>query len=210
MFNSWLLRLFIPHLSFFINRADHTQRVLCSKQLLTLGHAKTVTKLTQTSKIVGWRANIVQWTPDPCKIRYLTQYSCKTTYLYRCSLFRVENALERKAKGWNFSVQCIYVPGTENSETVPTNCLWEKTGLLSFWSSTTISMVVGFSSRSPLAESAKALSYRHKNKHNYLLDSWEYFTSDPRRTDPTTCSVELFGVCGVCTQHMLAEKKSAV
>lgn len=51
------------------------------------------------------------------------------------------------------------VPGTENSETVPTNGLWMKTGLLSFWSSTNISMVVGFSSRSPLGDNAKALSY---------------------------------------------------
>lgn len=53
------------------------------------------------------------------------------------------------------------VPGTENSETVPTNGLWGKTGLLSFWSSTNISMVVGFSSRSPLGDNAKALSYTH-------------------------------------------------
>ncbi len=55
------------------------------------------------------------------------------------------------------------VPGTENSETVPTNWLWVKAGLLSFWSSTTISMVVGFSSLSPLGDSAKAFSYANKN-----------------------------------------------
>lgn len=55
------------------------------------------------------------------------------------------------------------VPGTENSETEPTNWLWVKAGLLSFWSSTTISMVVGFSSLSPLGDSAKAFSYTHTN-----------------------------------------------
>lgn len=56
------------------------------------------------------------------------------------------------------------VPGTENSETEPTNWLWVKAGLLSFWSRTTISMVVGFSSLSPLGDSAKAFSYTHTYK----------------------------------------------
>lgn len=55
-------------------------------------------------------------------------------------------------------LQTMHVPGTENSGTVPTNWLWVKAGLLSFWSSTTISMVVGFSSLSPLGDNAKAFS----------------------------------------------------
>ncbi len=70
------------------------------------------------------------------------------------------------------------VPGTENSETVPTNWLWVKAGLLSFWSSTTISMVVGFSSLSPLGDSAKAFSYKQKDTaHKCLLTRTEFMKS---------------------------------
>lgn len=73
------------------------------------------------------------------------------------------------------------VPGTENSETVPTNSFWVKAGLLSFWSSTTISMVVGFSSLSPLGDSAKAFSYTHTNRDTtdkcflIKMHSWDCF-----------------------------------
>lgn len=55
------------------------------------------------------------------------------------------------------------LPGMENSGTVPVNWLWVKAGLLSFWSRTTISIVVGFSSLSPLGDSAKAFSCTHKD-----------------------------------------------
>lgn len=60
------------------------------------------------------------------------------------------------------SRQCM-LPGMENSGTVPVNWLWVKAGLLSFWSRTTISIVVGFSSLSPLGDSAKAFSCTHKD-----------------------------------------------
>lgn len=77
------------------------------------------------------------------------------------------------------------VPGTENSGTVPENCFWVKTGLLSFWSRTTISMVVGFSSLSPLGDSANAFSCTHKQKqdmfHSFALKSWDHSSTCPLR-----------------------------
>lgn len=113
------------------------------------------------------------------------------------------------------------VPGTENSETEPTNWLWVKAGLLSFWSRTTISMVVGFSSLSPLGDSAKAFSYTHTykqtNTQTVTTETWfliksaftrllllivkycnSHAVSEGNRPTKVT-----FGICGICRKHML-------
>ena len=110
-------------------------------------------------------------------------------------------------------------PGTENSETVPKNWLWVKAGLLSFWSRTTISMVVGFSSLSPLGDSAKAFSYTHTQTNTQTVTTETWFLIKSAFTRLLLLTVKYcnphafnegnrptkvaFGIRGICAKHML-------